>query len=229
MYLSSMLTLHVCCKYLSPWNLHYSLVHFSYLSEVVTPWCLWRALFFCITFLTALNQEDQGNWTLCVPASKFLNLPTNSSKQSTQRVEETVKAVKCIWKLLFFSPALSTSVGNYPNNTEQKSLAGLKTFLTVWGQSLFGFFSFTEVKDSMRLLSMLVTNFSSLTPQFIVRSKRRSLKKGSITCIGEKDLFFIPFVYNNPSDYWHYVRFLFFLSLHNFDWYNNCKVHSKRK
>lgn len=46
-----------------------------------------------------------------------------------------------------------------------------------------------------------------------------------------KDLFFIPFVYNNPSDYWHYVKFLFpFLSLCSIDWYNGHKeVHSKRK
>lgn len=77
---------------------------------------------------------------------------------------------------------------------------------------------------------MLVTNFSTLTSQFIVRSKQRNLKKDSITCLMEKDLFFIPFVYNNPSDYWHYVRFLFFLRLHSIDWYNDCEeVHSKRK
>lgn len=56
---------------------------------------------------------------------------------------------------------------------------------------------------------MLVTNFSPPTLQFIVRSKQKNTKEDSITWIMEKDLFFIPFVYNNASDYWHYVQFLF--------------------
>lgn len=62
---------------------------------------------------------------------------------------------------------------------------------------------------------MLVTNFSPPTLQVVVRSKERNTKEDSITQIVEKDLFFIPFVYNNPSDYRHYVqfRFPFFKSL----------------
>lgn len=59
---------------------------------------------------------------------------------------------------------------------------------------------------------MLVTNFSPPTPHFVVRSKQRNTKEDSIGWIMEKDLFFILFVYNNPSDYGHYVQFLFSFS-----------------
>lgn len=82
-------------------------------------------------------------------------------------------------------------------------------YLAVWGQSLFGFVFLHQGNGQCVVAQHDCHQLLTSSSPVYTKIKARKHKGGFYHMDHGEISIFIPFVYNNPSDYSHYVRFLF--------------------